>query len=278
MSVVPSSIRAMTPSATRLTFDDYLDHIGSESARFRAVLADCDPTARVPACPDWHAGDLLWHLTDVQWFWSRIIAERPAGPEHLEHPERPPTYDGLLEAFDGASTALTAALRSTDPAEVAWSWAPEQTTGFTFRRQAHEALIHRLDAEQTAGVVTPLDPALATDGVEECLAVMYGGCPPWGRFTPGGDRVRLDLTDVGESLWVALGRFTGKDPDTDTVYDEPDLSVVDDPGVEPAVVIRAGAGDLDAWLWNRSPGSVVEMSGDPDALAVLTGILNQAIN
>lgn len=44
---------------TRLAFPDYLDHLRTESARFRAVLTDCDPAARVPACPEWDAGDLL---------------------------------------------------------------------------------------------------------------------------------------------------------------------------------------------------------------------------
>lgn len=260
-----------------LSFDEYLDHIRSESALFRAVLAGCDPNARVPACPDWAAADLLWHLAQVQWFWSRIIEHRPEGPEHLQHPERPESYAELLAAFDSSSAALVAALEAADPVEVAWTWSPEQTTGFTFRRQAHEALIHRLDAEQAAGTVTALDPQLAADGVHECLAVMYGGCPPWGRFTPSGAHVRFDLTDVDTSVWVSLGRFSGTDPDTDVVHDEDDLAVVDAPGAEPDAVIRATAGEMDAWLWDRRPSSAVQMSGDPGAIAHLTGILSQAI-
>lgn len=265
------------PAMTTLPFDSYLDHLGSESARFRAVLADCDPTARVPSCPDWDAADLLWHLTEVQWFWGRIVTQRPAGPEHLTHPERPSTHGGLLDAFDEASAGLQDALRSADPGEVAWTWSAEQSVGFSFRRQAHEALVHRLDAEQTAGTVTPLDVSLAADGVHECLSVMYGGCPPWGRFTSHDTPVRLDLTDADLSLWVALGRFTGKDPDTDVVHDEPDLAVTPDPGAAPAAVLRATAADMDAWLWNRSPASVVEMSGDLKALEHLTTILTQPL-
>jgi len=46
---------------TRLEFPASLDHIRTESTRFRSVLADCDPAARVPACPDWDAADLVWH-------------------------------------------------------------------------------------------------------------------------------------------------------------------------------------------------------------------------
>ena len=262
----------------QLSFDDYLDHIRSESARFRAVLTDCDPTARVPACPDWDAADLVWHLAGVQWFWSRIIEHRPEGPEHLQHPERPASYAELLDAFDSSSAALVAALEAADPSEAAWTWSPEQTVGFTFRRQAHEALIHRLDAEQAAESVTALDPQLAADGVRECLAVMYGGSPSWGRFTPSGAHVRFDLTDVDTSVWVSLGRFSGKDPDTDVVHDEDDLAVVDAPGNDPAAVIRATAGGLDAWLWDRLSSSAVEISGDAGAIAHLSGILDQAIN
>jgi uncharacterized protein (TIGR03083 family) len=264
---------------TRLAFAAYLDHIGSESARFRAALTGCDPTARVPACPDWDAADLLWHLAEVQWFWSRIIAGRPAGPDELEHPARPTEYDDLLAAFDTSSAGLLDALAHAEPTDVAWSWAPEQTVGFTFRRQAHEALIHRLDAEQTAGVPSaPLDPALAADGVEECLAVMYGGCPPWGRFTPDGRRVRIELIDVDQTIWVALGRFSGTDPDTDAVHDEDDLSVVADQGAGASATVRGTAAQVDTWLWDRSPASEVDMSGDPDAIAHLSGIVGQEIS
>ncbi|CAN5467439.1 maleylpyruvate isomerase N-terminal domain-containing protein [soil metagenome] len=282
MRMHPVRDRLYVGRMTRLAFPDYLDHIRIESARFRAALTDCDPAARVPACPDWDAADLLWHLAEVQWFWSRVVAGRPAGPDELTHPERPATYDGLLAAFDEYSAGLVATLEAADPAEAAWTWAPEQSVGFTFRRQAHEALIHRLDAEQTAGTVTALDatldPALATDGVQECLAVMYGGCPDWGRFTPDGAHAHFDLTDVGTSLWVSIGRFDGKDPDTDVVHDEPDLSVVDDPGTEPDVLVRATAAELDAWLWKRAPQEAVSVTGDDAARAHLAGILGQGIN
>jgi len=45
--------------------------------------------------------------------------------------------------------------------------------GFVRRRQAHEVLIHRLDAELTAGVdASAMDPRLSADGVDELLRVM----------------------------------------------------------------------------------------------------------
>ncbi len=253
---------------TRLAFTDYLDHIVVGSARFRTVLADCDPAARVPACPDWDAGDLLWHLAEVQWFWSKNMARRPDAPDDsLVHPTRPPAYRDLLAAFDEYSAGLVAALRSADPAEPAWSWSAEQSVGFTFRRQAHEALIHRLDAEQTAGTVTALDPALALDGVAEALDVMYGGeAPAWGRIEPGEAHVRLDATDLGVSLWAQPCEFFGTDPDSGTNYDGPHVLRVDDPGTIVAAVIAGTAADLDAWLWKRRDATAVTMTGDRAAL------------
>jgi uncharacterized protein (TIGR03083 family) len=247
----------------RLTFDRYLAHLRTESARFRDVLAACDPRAQVPGCPDWSAADLLWHLAEVQWFWGTTIRSRPAAPdEDAPGPERPASYDGLLAAYDDYSAALVSELEAADPAEPAWTWSQEQTVGFTFRRQAHEALIHRLDAEQAAGRVTPLDPELAADGVDECLDIMFGGAPPWGEFAPLPHHVRIDLADRDESIWVQIGRFTGTDPDDGVHHDTDDIRVVPAPGTDADAAVRGPAAALDAWLWRRGDDSEVRVTGD----------------
>ncbi len=252
-----------------LEFADYLRHLRTESARFREVLSTCDPTERVPGCPAWNAADLLWHLTCVQAFWAHVITSRPEAPTSADETAgraRPVSFEGQLEAFDAASAALLAALEAADPAEPAWSWASgaaNQTVGFSYRRQAHEALIHRLDAEQTAGQVTALDPMLAADGVAEVLGVMYGGCPPWGEFSPLPHYVRIDLTDADRSVWVQLGHFYGTDPGKGTTYhDEDDINVVADPGVEADAVVEGPAGAVDAWLWRRGDDSAIKVHGD----------------
>ena len=83
-----------------LPFPAYLAHIRTESARFREVLADCDPAARVPACPDWDADDLLWHLASVQAFWAEVVRSRPApaDEDYESKLPRPDSHDGLLAA------------------------------------------------------------------------------------------------------------------------------------------------------------------------------------
>ena len=268
------------PIMTRLDFADYLHHLESDSARFREVLADCDPEARVPGCPDWTAADLLWHLARVQWFWGTTIQNRPAAPEGdddgVSGPERPSTYDGLLAAYDEYSALLVTELRAADPAEPAWSWSTEQTVGFTYRRQAHEALIHRLDAEQTAGQVTALDPALAADGVDECLDVMFGGAPPWGAFAPLPHHVRIDVTDRDDSIWVQLGRFTGTDPDGEH-HDLDDIRVVPAPASEADAVVSGPAAGLDAWLWRRGDDSEIHVTGARDIYDLFRVAVNHPI-
>ncbi|HEY9351987.1 MAG TPA: maleylpyruvate isomerase family mycothiol-dependent enzyme [Nocardioides sp.] len=271
---------------TRLTPTAYLDHIRSESARFRAVLADTDPTTPVPTAPEWTAADLLWHVAaEVQHFWTYVLETRPAAPtgETYSEPERPEdaTYQDLLAHFDDLNARFIKTMEQTGPEEPTWSWAADQTAGFTYRRQAHEILIHRLDAELTAGAVTPLDPALAADGIDEILDVFYGGKPEWASFAGGGQYVRVDAVDTDTQTWVELGLVSGTRPNGDSLEDEPDLSVVSQdeiPGdTEPDVVIAGTAADLDAWLWRRRDDAGIEVTGDKDVYERFRALTNQAI-
>src|SRR4051794_21750831 len=155
----------------------HLRLIADESSRFRTALRAATPGAVVPTCPDWDAADLAWHLAEVQSFWGQVVQQRCTDPAQLVGTElvRPQRYDDLLELAGRSAQDLVAILRQAPPATPVWTWAEEQTAGFVRRRQAHEALIHRVDAECTVGDRTPLDPALATDGVDEALRIMFGG-------------------------------------------------------------------------------------------------------
>jgi uncharacterized protein (TIGR03083 family) len=265
---------------TRLPFPTYLEHVRSDSARFLDVLAATDPGARVPSCPDWTAADLLYHLTDVQWFWGTVVANRLTSPQEIEgyeQPVRAPSYPDMLDAMRAATQTLTTALESTPPEATAWTWSTEQTVGFVYRRQAHEALIHRVDAELAGDARTPLDPALACDGVDEALRVMFAGCPPWGTITEqAGRRVRIAAQDTGASWVVTLARLTGTDEEG-TVHDEADIVVADDDGEPVLAEVRASAADLDCWLWHRPTWSAPTRGGDPEVLTELEEVLSQPL-
>ena len=149
-----------------------------------------------PTCPDWDAADLLWHLAGVQLFWAKVIRHRPASPTTPRSARSPPrSGPRRTPSCSTPSTSTPHALVDRARARPTrrprpGHWSRRQTVGTSYRRQAHEALIHRLDAELAAGVrVTPLDAALAADGVAEVLDVMYGGAPAWGSFTRSGETI-----------------------------------------------------------------------------------------
>jgi uncharacterized protein (TIGR03083 family) len=260
---------------------DYLSHLREDSARFVAVLRDAPADGEVPSCPDWEADDLLWHLGEVQWFWGTIVRENVADPEGMEPPQRPADRAGLLAFFDEATTALQSALADTDPAEHRWTWSQDQTAGFIRRRQAHEALVHRVDAELTADVQrAPMDPELATDGVDEALRVMFAGCPPWGRIDPEpGATLRVRATDTGRSWLVTLATFSGTDPEGRTYHGEPDIVVADeDSGEDAAATIEGAAADLDCWLWGRPTVGALLRTGDESVHLRFQEIVSQGVD
>jgi uncharacterized protein (TIGR03083 family) len=260
---------------------DYHDHLRRESARFAEAIRQAAPQARVPPCPDWDADDLLWHLGEVQFFWAAVVREKLSGAEAEKlTPERPRDREGLLAFYQRASRGLADILAATSPDTPAWTWSEDHTAGFILRRQAHEALIHRVDAELTAGHRKPIDARLAADGVDEGLRIMYGFCPRWGTITPvPGRTVRIRAADTGHSWLVTLARFTGTDPDGGKSYDEPDIEVAGTDGGEPAAAeIRGAAADLDCWLWHRQPAGPVGRSGDPGVLGDFDAYLKPGIN
>ena len=260
---------------------EYNEHLVRESARFADAIRQAAPEAAVPSCPGWTADDLLWHLGQVQYFWGTVVLDAADGTTAEQRtPDRPAGRAALEDFYRQASERLAGSLAGADPAAHAWTWAPDQTVGFIQRRQAHEALIHRVDAELAAGRRTPLDPRLAADGVDEGLRVMYGGCPPWGTITPEpGRTLRIRATDSGDTWLVTLARFTGTDPEDGKSYDEPDIHIAaSDTGEAVMAEISGTASDLDCWLWNRDPPGPVTQSGDQPVLGGLGAIINSPIN
>ncbi|HEX5117106.1 MAG TPA: maleylpyruvate isomerase family mycothiol-dependent enzyme [Pseudonocardiaceae bacterium] len=252
---------------------DYIEHLARNSARFAAALRDAPPDARVPTCPDWDADDLLWHLGEVQWWWATVVRDGITGDEaEKRKPERPKDREELFAFGAAATREVIDVLGSRSPDSPTWTWgAAPGNVGFVRRRMAHEALIHRLDAELTAGQRTPMDSALASDGVDETLRVLYGTLPGWGTFTPEpAETVRLTATDTGATWLATLGRFTGTDPDG-VEHDEADLQVAaEDPGGPVPAECRAEAVDLVCWLTHRPTLGEVVLTGDAGVLDQLT--------
>ncbi len=274
----PESDPEPTPAPYRLSRESYLDLLARDSDRFADLLAEADPARPVPSCPDWSAVDLFWHLTEVQWFWGTVVRDRLADPAAAEErkPDRPSDLDALGHLFATVSEALRDALANTPDETPVWTWADDQSAGFVLRRQAHEALIHRVDAELVTGDRTPLDPELATDGVDEVVRVMHGGTPSWATFTAIAGPVAVRAVDTDGAWDLAIGTISGTDPDSGHQYeDEPAVDVVD--GKEPVAEVSSDAGTLDAWFWGRAGTDAVTRSGDRTTIDALEAVLRTGI-
>jgi uncharacterized protein (TIGR03083 family) len=248
---------------------DYDAHLRADSARFAEVLTGVDPDTPVPTCPEWTAADLLWHLGEVQHFWGTIVRDRLTDTSSYEEPARPDAHPALVEFLAGSSARLIDALASTGDEVAVWTWLDaDHSVGFVRRRQAHEALIHRLDAELTAGAVTELDAALATDGVLEAIEWMLGGAPGWATTSADGPIGRLATTDTGASWLVQVGHWSGTSPNTQRGYTDETMLVLVDAG-EPSFEISGTAGDLDAWIWNRPTLGEILRTGDTSAFGAV---------
>jgi uncharacterized protein (TIGR03083 family) len=251
---------------------DFIAALEAESARCVDALRATDLAAAVPSCPDWTGADLTWHLAEVQHFWGAIVAGLLDDPEKVERFDRPPESE-LVDLLAAKTEALVAALHERSPQERCWSWHSDGgSIAWVARRQAHEALIHRVDAELVASrPVTAAEVVLATDGVAEMLQFFMSGLPEWANFDPDGTAIALESTD-GSARWVVeFGRFTGTSPNTGTVYDDEDARLGPD-GRSVDTTIAGTSWQLDLWLWGRASPDGLTVSGQEDLVTRLRSV------
>ena len=246
---------------------DYIAAIAAESARFSQLIREVDQDAPVPSCPDWSIQDLAWHLAEVQYFWASIAEDLLTSPDAVQELRRP-SHAEMPHLFDAQNQRLIAALAGHESDTPCWSWHDAgHNIGWLRRRQAHEALIHRIDAELAAGQLTDVDHGLAADGIDEILSVMVdaSSIPAWASFNADGRTATIEV-DAGRTWSMRLGRFTGTSSNTGNTYDDPALVLapVDGP---PTVAVRGTAPELDLWLWGRGPVDPLSIQGSTTAAA-----------
>ena len=269
MSVRPANVRTMNREAV----------IRTESERFAEVLADTHSDVRVPSCPDWTAGDLLWHLTETQLFWAGILGRDARTEEDVEaveraKPDRPSELPAALELRRGATESLLAELGRLDDAEPRWSWFdPDQTVGFTRRMQTYEATMHRVDAELAAGLpVSPIAPDVAAGAVGHGIEAMWGWMADWATYEPKAI-AEFVATDTGQTWQVELGHWFGTGPESGKEFDAP--RAVPATSGTPTITASAPVVDLALWAWGR--GGSADISGDPDARKALDAVIAQGM-
>jgi uncharacterized protein (TIGR03083 family) len=258
---------------------DRIAIIRTEAQRFAEVLAAAAPDARCPTCPDWNASDLLWHLTEVHYFWAGVLsqdARTDADIATLEKakPERPTDIADLLTLREQATTALLEQLDGLDDTEPRWSWwAADKSVGFTRRMQTYEATMHRVDAELTSGLpIGPIGHDVAAGAVDHAVDVMWGWSPEWATYRPRAV-VEFVAPDVDQRWLVEVGHWAGIGPESGAEFESPTAHRVTT--AEPTATVSAPVVDLALWAWTRGTG--VEISGDAASVAALHAVVNNGM-
>ncbi|MEJ7726228.1 MAG: maleylpyruvate isomerase family mycothiol-dependent enzyme [Actinomycetes bacterium] len=243
--------------STRLPWDRYLQLVESDTRRL-ASLARRDLEADVPTCPGWTVRDLVLHTAQV--FQHKVACTRlGAMPE--DWPPPPPEGDPV-DHLEESLAELLGLLRERGPESPSATWWPDdQTVGFWYRRMAHEAAVHRVDAEAAFGEITPVATDLAVDGVDEVLQLFLGG--DWSDQPDDGWRGVSPDAGAGRVVAVIAGEHSWR------VTQYPDrVDVVEGPG-EAVATVGGDPSDVMLWLWRRRPTELVEVAGDSDAVTAL---------
>jgi uncharacterized protein (TIGR03083 family) len=222
----------------------WVDELERHGRGLADAAAVSGPDAPVPTCPGWTVRDVLRHTGGVHhWARSFVVGDPAADPDPPEEALRQPEGDPVAWYRD-RNAELVAALRAAPPDLATWSFlAAPSPLAFWARRQAHEAAVHRADADAAAGGPDPAayPLAFAVDGVDELLLAFLS--------RPG--RLR---SDTAYTLAV--------------VAEDADVRWLVEVGAEgasarrgsgaAACTLRGPAARLYLFLWNRVPDIAVE--------------------
>jgi uncharacterized protein (TIGR03083 family) len=235
--------------------DEYLNAIERECAEFTVALQN-GAERDVPSCPGWRVCDLAVHLGVIHRWATEMVRSRAS--ERIREREKlfgvEADDPALVQWFEQGSRELVEVLRSTPADAPVWSWTPQRSVRFWTRRQAHEAAVHRWDAQNALGpgASHAIDAALAADGIDEWLSVFAVSRSRQSSTRMGlGESFHFHCTDeVGE--WVI--RFEGSD------------IVVRSEHAKADVAVRGSASDLLLFLWGRKSPEALEVLGNASLL------------
>lgn len=236
---------------------DHLGHLRAAAGAFAAVLEQGPLDAPVAGCPGWDVRQLGVHLGIVhRWAAAAARTASPPRPEDYDH--EPDHSVDLAAWYVAAAGDLLTVLDGLDPDGPTWHPFPVPLrAGLWPRRQAHEATVHRWDAQQAVAAATgrepdPIDAELAADGIDEYFGVMLPRLlvrrsPPLPQGTLG-----VRCTDApGE--WLVAGA-------------EDRVSVVGDEAARGDSVIEGPSSDVLLHLWGR-PAPAIREDGDRSVAA-----------
>lgn len=229
---------------------DWLGAIEHDASALDVAAQAATVDAPIPGCPGWTVTDLLEHVGSVFYRASLIIGEHRERRPHRSETTAP--AGDPFGWYDKGRTAILSVLRTEDPLSSYWTFRGPNPLLWWLRRLANEAAIHRVDAEQAAGIASIIDPGSAIDGIDEKFETYL---PVLARQTPPDPPVTVSLRtdDLGAEWTVTVGHEV-------TVRRHR----------APADATVSGAPDnLYLWLWDRATEDCVRVEGDPAAAEAL---------
>ncbi|MEU6097013.1 maleylpyruvate isomerase family mycothiol-dependent enzyme [Streptomyces sp. NPDC047079] len=235
---------------------EFVGVLAREGRLLAAAAEETGTGAKVPTCPEWRVRDLLRHTGMVHRWAAAFVAEGHTA----YHPSGGlPDLDGaaLVTWFREGHRHLVDTLSSAAPDVRCWHFLPAPSPlAFWARRQAHETVVHRFDAESArGGTPTEVGTDLALDGIDELLRGFHARAKS--RVRSEEPRLlRVRATDAENAVWsvrlsagppVAVREEAGEAGDADCEVAGP-------------------AGRLYLSLWNRLP--FPNVTGDTSVAAL----------
>jgi len=209
--------------------------------------------APVPSCPAWTVADLTQHVGTVQRFWTGLVGSRSTDvPDFSAMGGPAPEGDDRFEWVRAGGHELADTLVATPEDTPMWTFTGVGTVRFWARRQAHEATIHRCDAELANGALGSIGADLAADGVSEYFE-LFAMLPLAQAITGDGETIHFHCTDR-EVEWLA--ELT------------PNGVVLRPEHAKGNVAVRGPANAIMLAVWNRigPDNPELEIFGDRDLL------------
>ncbi len=251
-------------SSELLTPGRFLECLAADKQRLVEVARGLDQ--QVPSCPDWTVRDLVHHVANV--YLHKVACMRLG---HAPADWAPEQTEPALERLERAYDELAAEFATRKPTDPAFTWyPPDQSVGFWIRRMAQETTVHRVDAEQAAGALTPVPDDLAGDGIDEVLRIFLG----WGtaNFTDLPDVAALLAESDGRAVAVRSGdRAFLIRPASGGVQVDADADTT-----SAAATISGAPSDLLLWLWNRTGSDAVRLDGDSGLIGYFRRLMADA--
>ncbi len=235
-----------------MDYDAFVATIRSNIDRLGDAAEEAGLDAPVPTCPGWTVDDLTLHVGNVQRFWTGLVGSRSTDMPDFSAMRSPAPDGDRFEWVRSGGQELADALAATPEDTPMWTFAGSGTVRFWARRQAHETVIHRCDAELAKGELGSIDTDVAADGVNEYFE-LFALLPAAQAMRGEGETVHFHCTDREVEWLVEL---------------TPDGLVLRPEHAKGDVAVRGSANAIMLAVWNRigPDNPELEIFGDRDLL------------